>query len=163
MAASINGIIARDNGSEDFLSDVNWSTFVQLAEKKGCFVIGRKTYEKYKNNKVHSFEKIQAKKIVVSQSKLKVSENWYLVRSVKEVLLITQSFGKKEIILTGGASLNSSFAKAKVLKEVILNLNPVIVGKGKSIFDPKVFNLKLDLLKIKKLEGGIVQLCYKVK
>ena len=33
MAATVNGIIARENGKEDFLSDYDWDIFVKLAKK----------------------------------------------------------------------------------------------------------------------------------
>ena len=45
MATSINGMIARENGDEDFLSHDNWISFKKLAEEIGFFIIGRKTYE----------------------------------------------------------------------------------------------------------------------
>jgi dihydrofolate reductase len=45
MAVSANGIIATKDGSEDFLSHDNWIQFVKLANKIGCFIWGRKTYE----------------------------------------------------------------------------------------------------------------------
>ena len=46
IAQTINGVIARENYDEDFLSDINWKVFVKLTEKIGCFIVGRKTYEK---------------------------------------------------------------------------------------------------------------------
>lgn len=49
VAMTANGIIARENGEEDFLSDRNWKKFCKLAKSAGCFVVGRGTYEVVKS------------------------------------------------------------------------------------------------------------------
>ncbi|MEK6905606.1 MAG: hypothetical protein AABX24_04350 [Nanoarchaeota archaeon] len=38
MAQTTNGIIARENYYEDFLSHENWKVFLSLVKKIGCFV-----------------------------------------------------------------------------------------------------------------------------
>lgn len=48
MATSANGIIARENGDEDFLSHENWKKFCELANEFGNFIVGRKTYDAVK-------------------------------------------------------------------------------------------------------------------
>ena len=51
MAMSVNGMIADESCNEDFLSDVNWKTLIDLSEKYGGFIIGRKTYDAVKNHR----------------------------------------------------------------------------------------------------------------
>ena len=72
MAMSLNGIIARSNGDEDFLSVVDWENFSELTEKTGCLITSRKTYENVKNWNDKSFDDINAIKIVVSKKSLGV-------------------------------------------------------------------------------------------
>ena len=48
MAMSLNGIIAKEDGNEDFLSHKNWETFSELVNTFGNFVVGRKTHEAVK-------------------------------------------------------------------------------------------------------------------
>lgn len=48
MAMSLNGIIARKNGDEDFLSSNNWNSFSELVKTFKNFIIGRKTFEAVK-------------------------------------------------------------------------------------------------------------------
>ena len=62
MAQTINGFIARENGDEDFLSSLNWKTFVELAEDIGCFVIGRKTFRNQDNERKVKFTSIVGKR-----------------------------------------------------------------------------------------------------
>jgi len=38
MAISVNGIIARENGEEDFLSHANWIEFAKFSNKVGCLI-----------------------------------------------------------------------------------------------------------------------------
>jgi len=37
-AISINGIIARENNEEDFISHENWKEFIRLSKEIGCIV-----------------------------------------------------------------------------------------------------------------------------
>ena len=48
MSMSVNGMIARPHGSEDFLSNINWQAFVDLAKAAGAVAWGRKTHEKFR-------------------------------------------------------------------------------------------------------------------
>ena len=70
--------------------------------------------------------------------------------------------GFKSVLLTSGATLNSSFAKLGLIDEVILNVEPVIEGKGIPLFKPEDFELKLELVEMKKSKGKTIQLHYKV-
>lgn len=49
----------------------------------------------------------------------------------------------REVILAGGATINSVFAKKGLIDEVIFYVNPLILGNGIPIFRPDDFNLKL--------------------
>ena len=42
----------------------------------------------------------------------------------------------KSVVVTGGSKMNSSFAKSGLIDEVILNVEPVIIGEGIPLFDP---------------------------
>ena len=67
MTISANGIIARENNEEDFLSHENWNTFVELAHKTGCMIWGKKTHEVVKTwGKEYQAEIKDVRKIVVS-------------------------------------------------------------------------------------------------
>src|SRR3989344_9671574 len=164
MATSANGIIATKEGSEDFLSHTNWIQFVKLAKRVGCFIWGRKTYEavsKWKGDYLKDLENV--KKIVISGSNIELKEGFELTHSPKEALEILERNGFKEAIITGGATINSEFAKRDLIDEVILDVNPAILGNGIPVFQPEDFELKLELVDAKKIIDGIVELRYKVK
>lgn len=162
---SANGVIARENGEEDFLSDKNWKTFTELAEKYGNFIVGRKTYEAIKKwDEDYSFDDLKnIEKIVISQdSSYGLDEDYTLARSPQDAISKLEQKGIDTVLVTGGSTTNTSFIKEGLLDEVILNIEPAIVGKGISLFSSADFESRLELLEMKKLDDDIVQLHYKV-
>ncbi|MDP3734126.1 MAG: dihydrofolate reductase family protein [Nanoarchaeota archaeon] len=163
MAQTINGIIARENYNEDFLSHQNWNIFVTLAEDIGCFIVGKKTYEVVKKWEKYNFDSLNAKKIIVSRGKMSKLKNSYIyAHSPKEALDKAFELGFRKVLLAGGGTLNSSFIKAGLVDEIILNIEPFVLGRGIRIFSEEAFENKLQLRNVKKL-NGIVQLHYKVR
>lgn len=164
MAISANGIIATKSGNEDFLSHANWIQFVSLAKKVGCFIWGRKTYEaviKWEGDYLNDLDGV--KKVVVSTSKLELNSGFTLVNSPGHALETLAKEGFKEAIITGGSTLNSEFAKRKLIDEVIFDVNPSILGEGIPVFSSSDFELKLELMEVEKIDDGIIELHYKVK
>ncbi len=162
MAQTINGVIARGNYKEDFLSHVNWREFVKLAEEIGCFIVGRKTYEEVQKWKEYNFDKVKAQKIIVSRDKkFNISGGYILANSPKDTLDQASKLGFSKVLLTGGGTLNSSFMKAGLVDEIIINIEPFVLGRGIRIFFDETFENKLKLTEVKKL-NGIVQLHYNI-
>jgi dihydrofolate reductase len=163
MAMSANGVIATKTGNENFLSHANWTQFVKLANKIGCFIWGRKTYDeviKWEGNYLGDLQNI--KKIIVSRSSPQLKEGFILASSPEDALAKLENLGIKEVILTGGATNNSEFAKRGLIDEVILDINSVIVGDGIPIFAPTNFEMKLKLLETTKVDENIFELRYKI-
>jgi|SRR5579885_3364635 len=163
MAVSANGIIASKTGSEDFLSHDNWLQFVKLAKRVGCFMWGRKTYEaviKWEGDYLSELEGV--KKIILSQSDIKLKEGFVLKHSPEEALKYLESESFQEAIITGGSTTNSEFAKRGLIDEVILDINPSVLGEGIPVFAPSDFELKLKLISSEKVGEDIIELRYKV-
>src|SRR3989344_8389730 len=164
MAVSANGIIASKSGSEDFLSHTNWTQFVSLAKRIGCFIWGRKTYEavmKWEGDYLTDLEGV--KKIIVSTSDLDLKNGFTLANSPEQALGTLESEGFNEAIITGGSTLNSEFAKRKLIDEVIFDVNPSILGEGIPVFAPENFEIKLELVDFERVGKDIIELRYKVK
>lgn len=164
MAVSANGIIATKTGSEDWLSHDNWLQFVKLANKVGGFIWGRKTYEavmKWEGNYLNDLKNVE--KIVVSHSPIQLKEGFTAATSPEEALEKLKKKGLSEAIITGGATLNSEFAKRGLINEVILDVNSVIVGEGIPLFSPADFLMKLKLVEATKISDSVFELKYKVQ
>ena len=164
MAISLNGIIATLDNQEEFLSHANWDEFVKVVQKCGCLIWGRKTYElvrKWDKSYLDPFKNIV--KVIISRDRdLKLDPGFVLADSPQSGLKLLKDKGFKEVILTGGSTNNSAFAKLNLIDEVTLNIEGVIVGKGIPLFNPEEFELKLQLKTVKKVTENILQLHYKV-
>ena len=165
MAMSVNGIIATENGSEEFLSHENWKSFSGFVEEFGCFIVGGNTYTAVKNwDWGYGFDDFaDAKKLIVTNDKdFSVDAGYELASSAEEGLEMLSGFGFTKALLSGGAYTNSLFMKAGLIDSVILNVEPAIIGQGKPLFSPAEFQVKLHLQKTKRLSDGILQLRYEV-
>ncbi len=164
MAVSLNAIIARENNEEDFLSEENWNTFIEIAHKTGCIIWGRKTQEvvnEWEDEYLNDIKSV--KKIVVSRNQdFEQGKEFDYVNSPREALEKLEKDGHTEVVLSGGAHLNSAFAKEDLIDEIILNIEPVVIGKGIPLFSPNDFDIKLAFIDFKKLSEKLVQLHYKV-
>lgn len=165
MAMSVNGYIARENGDEDFLSSKNWETFCGLAKKYGCFVIGRKTYEAVQKwDEGYNFDSLEdVEKIIISRNKdFQAGEKYIIANSPADAISKLKVRGYDKTLITGGATINSAFMKEGLINEIILNVEPFVLGNGIPIFSKDDFENKLELLGSEKLDEGIIQLHYQV-
>ena len=106
---------------------------------------------------------IGIEKIIISQDQnFKLDEGYTLAGSPADALTKLSQKGFKKALVTGGANINSAFAKANLLDEIILNIEPVFVGKGIPLFAPEDFELKQKLISSEKSAGGILTLGYNV-
>jgi len=162
MAQSLNAKIARENYQEDFLSSLNWEEFLDFAEEIWC-IVGRKTYEEVMDWDDYTFADVEAQCIVVSNNtELNIEETFTLANSPKDALEKAAEAGYEEVLLTGGAGLNSSFLKEKLVDEIIINVEPFILGKGIPVFSGENFEYRLEFKEVRKLKEGIVQLRYNI-
>ncbi len=165
MAISANGIIATETGGEEFLSHENWEKFCELAKEFGNFVVGRKTYEAVKKwDDGYNFDDlVDIEKVIISEDKnFKLDKGYTLANSPQDALAKLSEKGFEKVLITGGANVNSAFVKANLLDEIILNVEPVVVGKGIPVFAPENFELKLKLISSEKSASGILTLGYNV-
>ena len=164
MAMSVNGLIAREDGSEEFLSDVHWKAFVELAKEHGNIIVGRGTYEAVKKwDYGFGFDDLNGvTKIILSREKFDAPTGYLHASSPEAALKLLEEQDFDTALVAGGAHTNSAFAKAGLLDEIILNIEPAILGKGIPLFAPEALELPLSFESMQERDG-IVQLRYSVK
>jgi len=89
--------------------------------------------------------------------------NWNNVRVANDILEEVKELKKepgKDILLYGGAGIASSFICENLVDEYHLFINPIVIGKGKTIFNTTKENLKLTLINTTLSGTGIVILHY---
>lgn len=75
---------------------------------------------------------------------------------------IVENIGCKKAFLSGGPTLNTSFAKEGLIDEIILNYNPTILSDGIKVFAEDDFELNLKLQGMRQISSDIVQARYLV-
>lgn len=164
MATTANGFVARRDGDEDFLPHDGWLQMLDYIKVYGHLIWGRKTYEAVKSWGGTFMKDIKdVPIIIVSKGKKFISEkNITVCSSPEEAIEIVKKRNYKKAFLSGGPSLNTSFIKANLVDEIILNINPTILGDGIKLFNESDFEIKLVLKKVKKLSSNVLQLHYSV-
>lgn len=167
MAISIDSYIARENGEEDFLSNENWRTFIALAQERGSFIYGRRTYEAVQAWGHEYTEDLKAipYRVCVSQKLSGKRENGFVfVSSPQEAINFLSYHNCQQAVLSGGSINNTAFAKSGFIDEIIFNINPIVLGRGIPIFSSRHQDLEmeLELLSVNMLKSGIVQTRYRV-
>jgi len=162
LAISLDGFIEGPNGEYDWCftdQDYGMSGFFKRIDS---LFIGRKTYEmtlQMGDQSAAGFPKL--KEYVFSKTLDKVKKGSVLIS--KDVKRKVQSIKKekgKDIWLFGGAGLTSSLMKLKLVDELFLAVHPVLLGKGKPLFNDLEERINLTLLNSKKYTTGLVSLTY---
>lgn len=164
MAVSANGFVARRDGDEDFLPHAGWLQMLEFAKKYSHLIWGRATYEVVRSWGGNFIKDIENIPIIVVSSGKKIAypKNVTICSSPNEAIKVVEKMGHKKAFLSGGPTLNTSFAKAGLIDEIILNYNPTLIADGIKLFCESDFELKLKLEEIKKLSADIYQARYSV-
>ena len=132
MTITINGYIATENDNAPW-SDELWSSYYNLAKKFKAIILGRRTFEMMKE--VNEFEKMgNPYTVVLTKKKQQNTNNTFFVTSPKEALELLKKKGFKEVLIGGGGKLNASFMKENLVDEMIIDIEPLIFGKGIKLF-----------------------------
>ena len=174
---SIDGYISGVNGELDWLT-MKWDNELRkyvynLNRPVDCIIMGKNfagsfidTWEKRLNDPdtIDSYARkmVETPKIVFSRSLEQVSwKNTHLNTGYldEEISRIKKIKGR-DIIAYGGITFVSSLIRGGHVDEYNFFVNPVILGKGRSIFSHLENMLKLELVYSTHFDCGITALCY---
>jgi len=164
MTVSIDGFIALEN------NDAPWSredlnNFQAFVKEKKNLIIGRRTYDLMKSGgELKVFEE-ELTVVVTSGSIDYQDDHTIAVHSPEEALTELQKRGLEEAVVCGGGELNASFMKRGLIDEMIINIEPMVFGKGKKLFGDKGLDSikSLEFIEAKELGGGSLQVKYRLK
>jgi len=66
-------------------------------------------------------------------------------------------------LIIGGGKINGSFLEKNLIDEVIIDIQPVILGRGIRLFENIEKFVELDFVEHKSVEGGLNILRYKIQ
>jgi dihydrofolate reductase len=119
MSISLNGMIARPDGSEDFFTDINWHAFVDLAQDAGAVAWGRETHEIFRRQAVADMPDVRGF-VLTSNRAFQVEKGWTLATSPEETITLATQADAKELLVVGGAKVNAAFARGHLIVRVVL-------------------------------------------
>jgi dihydrofolate reductase len=174
---TLDGYFSGENGDISWAysdkEDPEWKAFVaQNASSGGTLLFGRKTYELMvaywptpaaaKNDPEVAKGMNELPKIVFSRTLPNVS--WSNTRLVKgdmeeEVRRLKKEPGKDMTIL-GSGSIVAQLTQQGLIDEYEIVLNPVVLGKGRTMFDDIKEKPKLKLKRSRPFRNGNVVLTY---
>jgi dihydrofolate reductase len=174
---TLDGYFAGTNGDMSWAhkdkQDAEWNAFVaDNAKGGGVLLFGRITYELMtsywpsplaaKNDPVVAERMNSLQKVVFSRTLDKASwSNTKLVKSdmAAEIRKMKKESGEDMAIL-GSGSIVSQLAQDSLIDEYQIVVNPIVLGKGRTIFDGVKEKLALKLTKTRTFGNGNAFLCY---
>lgn len=165
VAASVDGFIARDNQSVDWLftdADYGYEEFYANIE---TVVLGRKTYEQLLRWGPYPYKGKRG--VVFSRQKDKAGQSDDNVAFTAEKPVdFLQSLppDSGDVWLVGGGKLIRAFASARLIDEYHLFIHPRVLGSGVPLFAPtQNTEHVLTLLDAVPYSNGLVRLSYVCK
>jgi dihydrofolate reductase len=161
IASSLDGFIARENGEIDWLFDASemdygYNDFIQSVD---TVLMGRKTYDQvltfgeypYKDKKSYVF---------TTQQKENDSNAEFVSTDISIFIEEIKKHDGQDLWLVGGAELTKYFLKNKLIDELILFIQPTLIGSGIPLFQGVQEDQQLSLKSHKTYENGMVEFRY---
>jgi dihydrofolate reductase len=176
MAASLDGFIARKDGSVDWLETSDRfeggevmapHSVAEFLRTIDCYVMGSRTYETALNFEAKGLGWSYGDKatVVLTRRELRKTRStveFYagdLQRLVEERL--KPNF--RSIWFVGGGALSGECLRRGLADEVRYSILPILIGDGIAFFESLRRDVALHLLEVKAYQSGVVALRYEVK
>lgn len=161
IAASLDGFIARKDGSIDWLfSDADYG-YSKFFKSIGTVIVGRKTYEQALGFGEYPFKGKKCYVFTAKQKGRKDANATFVSEPVSFSKKLLKSAGK-DVWLVGGSEIISLLMNAGLVAEIIVSIHPIILGSGIPLFNKIKKEITLRLIGSKEFRSGLVQLHYQV-
>jgi len=165
IAQSLDGKIARENGSVDWLADFDAEDYgyPQFLSAIGVVLMGNKTYQQvltfggefpYKDKKVFVFTK--DKSLTKDENVTFISEN--IAKFVANLKKSSQS----NIWLVGGGEIITYLLDKQLVDDLQVFTIPIILKSGIGLCNTLIDDIKLRLINNKTFKNGVVENYYKI-
>ena len=176
MAASLDGFIARKDGSVDWLEVVDEFSggveldpeFIQAFLKTiDCYVMGSRTYETALNFETKGLGLAYGDKptFVLTSRDLPRTRDTVEFYSGDLTQFVNSRLRPKfrSIWFVGGGAVSAECLRLDLADEIRYSILPILIGDGVSFFGNVDKDVRLHLAEVKAYKSGTVGLCYEVR
>lgn len=160
MTVSIDGKTTKGDDDTSWVSVTDIERMDILMCKSGVMVMGSNTYKSFGDDLPNN----NALMIVFTNNKELLNININNVRFTSEkpneVFKTLENEGYKEVMIAGGADLNTILLNNDLIDEIRLIVRPIVIGIGKTLFN------KIDVIKnfkfnnFQNLENGTIEVSF---
>lgn len=148
MALTLDGRIGKDaEHLADWSEKADKKLFMEKTKESGVLIMGSKTYDTIGRPLP------ERKNIILTRSPQtrESSEDLIFTNNTPEKILEDLALqGFKEVILAGGRSVNTLFAREGLIDEIMVTISPLVFGHGLGLFEDDIA-MKLELIESKAL------------
>ncbi|MCP9848750.1 dihydrofolate reductase family protein [Cyanobium sp. Morenito 9A2] len=171
IATSLDGCIARNDGSIDWLERINANVpagedcgYAEFMQTVDAIVMGRATFEKvlsfpawpYANTTVYVLSS------TISRLPADLPNTVHLLNATPhDVVAVTTDEGHRHLYIDGGRTIQA-FLRAGLITELTITSIPMLLGSGIKLFGDLQVEAELRLLSSKAFPFGFVQSHYSV-
>jgi len=171
LTNSLDNFIARTDGAADWIlmGDEVMDEFPKFFASFDTILIGRKTYDHALLQNPDAGQEMSGymgMKTYVFSRTIKESPNMgvtIISDNASEFVRNLKNESGKDIWLFGGGILAASLLKERLVDEIGLAIQPVLLGSGTPLFPDIGVQVDLQLLECKTYKNGLVGLKYQVK
>src|SRR5688572_4447049 len=177
MAITLDGFIEGPEGELDWIvkdSETDFGDILnEILSDKDAIFYGRISYEKWGNSQPGENASAKTKdayklmhskqKYVFSKTKSADNTNAIFINSnIEEKISEIKKQHKKNIWLYGGAKLTATLLNLDLIDELRFAVHPVILGKGKPLFQNIEDRHKLNLKEVQGFKSGVMLVKYQI-
>lgn len=162
MAITLDGKIAQSSDHfPDWTGKADKKFFMEQTKAAGCLIMGSKTYDTIGRPLPGR------KNVILTRSPGSRSHDYepstleFTKAEPQKLLDQLAAEGFQQVILGGGAEINTLFAQENLIDEIVLTISPLVFGNGISLFSDEV-DLKLQLQELTTVDDDLVCVRYKV-
>lgn len=159
MAISVDGFIAGPNNETPW-SNAEWECYHTHIQQNDALIVGRVTHELMRD--YDEYERLGNPNVIVVSRSQSFSDGVATVSTPNAALETAALKGYDSVLVGGGTKLNSAFLEAQLAQYLHLDIEPIILKDGISLFNPADHRHELTLLKSEVLTSGTISVDYKI-
>lgn len=180
MQITLDGYVASSDDTADWLINASdeWADLFEDLDNADTYLLGRKMYRGYSeywqtardnpraDPNERRFAQLADKTEHIVFTRGNFSPDWHNTRVAHDPAATVKQLkqqGGKNIIAWGGANFAANLITLGLVDEFRFQINPTILGDGKSLFANVRQRQHLQLIDTKPLESGLVVLTYRRK